>query len=40
MAYKEIVLAAVKNNGLALEHAAYDLRTDKEIVLAALQNNG
>nr|NGX52886.1 hypothetical protein [Candidatus Anoxychlamydiales bacterium] len=32
---KEVVLAAVKQNGGALEYAHEDLKKDKEIVLAA-----
>ena len=36
---KEIVLAAVQNDGDALYDAAEELQADKEIVLAAEQNN-
>ena len=39
-ANKHIVLAAVQNNGGALEYASDELKADKEIVLAAVQNNG
>jgi hypothetical protein len=35
-----MVLAAVKNNGRALEYASDDLRGDKEVVLAAVKNDG
>ena len=37
---KEIVLAAVKNDGCALEYASEELKADAEIVLAAVKNNG
>ena len=37
---KEIVLAAVQNDGDALDDAAEELQADKEIVLAAVQQNG
>ena len=37
---KEIVLAAVKKDGLDLEHADAKLVADKEIVLAAVKQNG
>ena len=36
---REIVLAAVKQNGLALEHAAAELQANHEIVLAAMLQN-
>lgn len=36
---KEIVLAAVKNDGLALEYACEELRADREIVLTAVKND-
>ena len=35
---REIVLAAVNNNGYALIHASQELRNDREIVLAAINN--
>ena len=37
---KEIVLAAVKTNGMNLEYASKKLKADKEVVLAAVNNNG
>jgi hypothetical protein len=37
---REIVLAAVKNNGDALEYAAKSLKADPDIVLAAAKANG
>lgn len=37
---REIVLAAVKNKGLALKYASAELRADREIVLAAVKNYG
>ncbi|NGX44273.1 MAG: hypothetical protein K1060chlam3_00439, partial [Candidatus Anoxychlamydiales bacterium] len=37
---KEIVLAAVKQNGWAIQYAHEDLKKDKEIVLAAVKQNG
>jgi len=37
---KEVVLAAVKQNGYALEHAYKKLRADKEVVLAAVKQDG
>ena len=37
---KEIMLAAVKNNGGALKYASAALKADKDIVLAAVQNHG
>ena len=36
----EVVLAAVQQNGLALECASEALRADKEVVLAAVQQDG
>ena len=36
----EIVLAAVKQNGLALDHAAVALQANREIVLVAVKQNG
>ena len=36
---KEEVLAAVKQKGGALEHAADEFKADIEVVLAAEQNN-
>merc|ERR1712227_590403 len=36
---KEIVSAAVENNGLALEYAGEQFKKDKDIVLAAVTNN-
>ena len=36
----ENVLAAVKQNGLALEYASYKLQADREIVLTAVKQNG
>jgi lambda repressor-like predicted transcriptional regulator len=37
---KELVLAAVRQNGLALAYAADALRADGEVVLAAVRQNG
>lgn len=37
---KEIVLAAVKQNGMALQFASGELRNNYEIVLAAVKQNG
>jgi lambda repressor-like predicted transcriptional regulator len=37
---KEIVMAAVEQNGNALEHASEELKADKEIVMAAVKENG
>lgn len=37
---KEVVLAAVKQNGLSLEHASKELRADKEVILAAAKEDG
>ena len=37
---KEVVLAAVKKHGYALEYASDELKADKEVVLAAVKNHG
>ena len=37
---KEVVIAAVKNHGYALEFASPSLKQDKEVVMAALRNDG
>lgn len=37
---KEVVMAAVKNNGQALEFASSFMQEDKEVVLAAVRNDG
>ena len=37
---KEIVLAAVKSYGDALQYARTELKGNKEIVLEAIKNNG
>ena len=37
---KEVVTLAVKNNGLALNHASDELKNDKEIVRDAVKNKG
>ena len=37
---REIVLAAVKQNGLALDYAAVALQANREIVLVAVKQNG
>jgi hypothetical protein len=37
--YREIVMAAVKKNGSALEYASKELRGNKEVVLAAVQQD-
>ncbi len=37
---KEIVLAAVKKTGLALEFASENLKNDKEVVIAAVKQDG
>jgi hypothetical protein len=37
---KEVVLAAVSQNGRALEYAHANLQNDKEVVLAAVRQNG
>ncbi len=36
---KKVVLAAVKKDGLLLEHASKEMRKDKEVVLAAVKQN-
>jgi hypothetical protein len=33
-------MAAVKNNGMALEYASYCKKNKKEVVFAAVKNNG
>ena len=35
---KTEALAAVKNDGFALEHVSDELKADKEVVMAAVQN--
>lgn len=37
---KEVILAAVSQDGLALEHASDTLKADREVVLAAVHQNG
>nr|NGY94864.1 hypothetical protein [Neochlamydia sp. AcF84] len=37
--HKEFVLAAVRQNGLALDHASPELQNDREVVLIAVQQN-
>jgi len=37
---REAVLAAVKQDGLALEYASCRLRGDREVVLAAVEQDG
>jgi len=37
---KEVVLAAVKENGYALLYASEGMKNDKEVVLAAVKQNG
>ena len=37
---KEVVLTAVRQYGLAVQHASQDLRADKDIALAAVQQDG
>ena len=37
---KEVVLTAVRQYGLAVQHASHDLLADKEIALAAVQQDG
>jgi hypothetical protein len=37
---KEVVLAAVKQDGYALQYASEELKKDKEVVLAAVKQNG
>ena len=36
---KEVVLEAVKRNGLALEYASEQLKDDKEVVLEAIEHS-
>ena len=36
---QKVVLAAVKQNGRALEHASVDMRNNEEVVLAAVQED-
>ena len=36
---KDIVLAAVKQNSLALKYASYELKNDKDIILAVSKQN-
>ena len=37
---KEVVLAAVKQDGRSLEYASAKLRADKEVVLSAVKQDG
>ncbi len=37
---KQVVLAAVKQNGLALQYASVKMRYDKDVVFAAIRQNG
>ena len=37
---KEVVMAAVKNHGYALEFASPSLKKDKEVVMSAVRNDG
>ena len=37
---KDVVLAAVQQNGFALKYASEELKKDREIVLAAVRQNG
>ena len=37
---KEVVLAAVQQDALALEYAGEEIKKDKEVVLTAVQQNG
>jgi len=37
---RDVVLAAVQQNGLALQHADASLKKDRDVVLAAVQQNG
>jgi hypothetical protein len=37
---KKIVLAAVYQNGMALQYAPEELQNDKEVVMAAVRQNG
>ena len=39
-AVKEVVLAAVTEDGWALQFASVELRADKDVVLAAVRRNG
>ena len=40
MGDKELVLAAVKDYGLALKQATPELQNNRQIVMAAVKNNG
>ena len=40
MADREVVLAAVKQSGWALEHASDELKADRDLVLAAVEQDG
>jgi hypothetical protein len=40
LADKEVMLAAVRQNGMALQCATYNLQDDKDIVRAAVEQNG
>ena len=35
---KEVVLAAVEQNGMALKYASHELNDDKDVVMIALTN--
>ena len=37
---KEVVLAAVQQNGYALQYASKELQNDREVVLAAVKQGG
>lgn len=39
-ANRDVVLAAVKNNGWELEHASLGLQSDREVILTAVQKSG
>ena len=39
ISYKDLVLKAIKKNGLALEYASVNLQNDKEVVLKAIKQN-
>ncbi len=39
-ANRELVLIAVRQNGMALEYAHESLKTDREIVITAIEQNG
>tara|TARA_B100000929_G_scaffold17903_2_gene13969 strand:+ start:366 stop:683 length:318 start_codon:yes stop_codon:yes gene_type:complete len=39
-ANKDLVLAAVKVNGLELRYAKANLQSDKQVIMAALENDG